>query len=79
MVGEDKLSGTTSLWLTDKSPDKLEMRGHAVVLSSANDTLAHRIQGRDLDAFFEDGELRLSMRWHEAVTFDVPENEGTVQ
>ena len=38
-------------------PDKLEMRGHASVLSPANDTLAHRIQGRDLDAHFEAGEL----------------------
>ena len=79
---EDKLSGDTlTLWLTDQSPDKLEMRGHAVVLSSANDTLAHRIQGRDLDAFFEDGELRFVdvVGNGEVVTFDVPENEGKVR
>ena len=79
---EDKLSGDTlTLWLTDQSPDKLEMRGHAVVLSSANDTLAHRIQGRDLDAFFEDGELRFVdvVGNGEVVTFDVPEGEGSVR
>ena len=80
--GEDKLSGDTlTLWLTDQSPDKLEMRGHAVVLSSANDTLAHRIQGRDLDAFFEEGELRFVdvVGNGEVVTFDVPEGEGSVR
>ena len=79
---EDKLSGDTlTLWLTDQSPDKLEMRGHAVVLSSANDTLAHRIQGRDLDAFFEDGELRFVdvVGNGEVVTFDVPEGKGNVR
>ena len=79
---EDKLSGDTlTLWLTDQSPDKLEMRGHAVVLSSANDTLAHRIQGRDLDAFFKEGELRFVdvVGNGEVVTFDVPENEGKVR
>lgn len=79
---EDKLSGDTlTLWLTDQSPDKLEMRGHAVVLSSANDTLAHRIQGRDLDAFFEEGELRFVdvVGNGEVVTFDVPEDEGNVR
>ena len=79
---EDKLSGDTlTLWLTDQSPDKLEMRGHAVVLSSANDTLAHRIQGRDLDAFFKEGELRFVdvVGNGEVVTFDVPEGEGNVR
>ena len=79
---KDKLSGDTlTLWLTDQSPDKLEMRGHAVVLSSANDTLAHRIQGRDLDAFFEEGELRFVdvVGNGEVVTFDVPEGEGSVR
>ncbi len=79
---EDKLSGDTlTLWLTDQSPDKLEMRGHAVVLSSANDTLAHRIQGRDLDAFFEEGELRFVdvVGNGKVVTFDVPEAEGRVR
>ena len=79
---EDKLSGDTlTLWLTDQSPDKLEMRGHAVVLSSANDTLAHRIQGRDLDAFFEEGELRFVdvVGNGEVVTFDVPEGKGNVR
>lgn len=79
---EDKLSGDTlTLWLTDQSPDKLEMRGHAVVLSSANDTLAHRIQGRDLDAFFEEGELRFVdvVGNGEVVTFDVPEGEGSIR
>ena len=79
---EDKLSGDTlTLWLIDQSPDKLEMRGHAVVLSSANDTLAHRIQGRDLDAFFEEGELRFVdvVGNGEVVTFDVPEREANVR
>ena len=79
---EDKLSGDTlTLWLTDQSPDKLEMRGHAVVLSSANDTLAHRIQGRDLDAFFEDGELSFVdvVGNGEVVTFDVPKGEGSIR
>ena len=79
---EDKLSGDTlTLRLTDQSPEKLEMRGHAVVLSSANDTLAHRIQGRDLDAFFEEGELRYVdvVGNGEVVTFDVPENEGKIR
>ena len=79
---EDKLSGDTlTLWLTEQAPEKLEMRGHAVVLSSANDTLAHRIQGRDLDAFFEDGELRFVdvVGNGEVVTFDVPEGEGGVR
>jgi hypothetical protein len=79
---EDKLSGDTlTLWLTDQSPDKLEMRGHAVVLSSANDTLTHRIQGRNLDAFFEEGELRFVdvVGNGEVVTFDVPEGEGRVR
>ena len=79
---EDKLSGDTlTLWLTDQSPDKLEMRGHAVVLSSANDTLAHRIQGRELDAFFEEGELRFVdvVGNGEVVTFDAPEGEGNVR
>ena len=79
---EDKLSGDTlTLWLTDQSPDKLQMRGHAVVLSSANDTLAHRIQGRDLDAFFEEGELHFVdvVGNGEVVTFDVPDGEGSVR
>jgi lipopolysaccharide export system protein LptA len=81
---EDKLSGDTlTLWLTDQSPDKLEMRGHAVVLSSANDTLAHRIQGRDLDAFFEEGELSFVdvVGNGEVITFEVPEEgqEGSVR
>ena len=49
--------GIPHTWLNDQRPDKLEMRGHASVLSPANDTLAHRIQGRDLDAHFEAGEL----------------------
>ena len=35
------------------------MRGHAVVLSPANDTLAHRISGRTLDAHFDEGQLQL--------------------
>ena len=80
--GEDKLSGDTlTLWLTNQSPDKLEMRGHAVVLSSASDTLAHRIQGRDVDAFFEEGELCFVdvVGNGEVVTFDVPEGEGNVR
>ena len=80
--GEDKLSGDTlTMWLADQAPDKLEMRGHAVVLSSANDTLAHRIQGRDLDAFFEEGELQFVdvVGNGEVVTFDVPEKEGKVR
>ena len=51
------------------------------VLSPANDTLAHRIQGRDLDAFFEEGELRFVdvVGNGEVVTFDVPEGEGNVR
>lgn len=80
--GQDKLSGDTlTLWLTNQSPDKLEMRGHAVVLSSANDTLAHRIQGRNLDAFFEAGELQFVdvVGNGEVVTFDVPEDESKVR
>lgn len=79
---EDKLSGDTlTLWLKDQSPDNLEMRGHAVVLSCANDTLAHRIQGRDLDAFFENNELHTVdvVGNGEVVTFEVPENEGKVR
>jgi hypothetical protein len=35
------------------------MRGHAVVLSPANDTLSHRISGRTLDAHFVEGQLDL--------------------
>ena len=79
---QDKLSGDTlTLQMTQQKPDKLEMRGHAVVLSPANDTLAHRIQGRNLDAFFEEGELRFVdvVGNGEVVTFDVPEGEGRVR
>ena len=43
--------------MQNQRPDMLEMRGHSVVLSPANDSLAHRIQGRDLDAHFVDGVL----------------------
>ena len=43
--------------MRNQRPDMLEMRGHSVVLSPANDSLAHRIQGRDLDAHFVDGAL----------------------
>ena len=81
---QDKLSGDTlTLMMSDNKPDKLEMRGHAVVLSPANDTLSHRIQGRDLDAFFEDSELRSVdvIGNGEVVTFEVPEEgqEGSVR
>lgn len=79
---QDKLSGDTlTLQMIQQKPDKLEMRGHAVVLSPANDTLAHRIQGRDLDAFFENNELHTVdvIGNGEVVTFEVPENEGKVR
>ena len=75
---QDKLSGDTlTLMMIDNKPDKLEMRGHAVVLSPANDTLSHRIQGRDLDAFFEESELRSVdvIGNGEVVTFETPEEE----
>ena len=59
--------------LSDQQPDKL---GCAVasVLSPANDTLAHRIQGRDFDAHFEAGELKtVDVIGNEVNYFEVPE------
>ena len=57
-AGGDRLSGDSlRLLMRNQRPDMLEMRGHSVVLSPANDSLAHRIQGRDLDAHFVDGAL----------------------
>ena len=65
-----------TLKMIKQSPEKLEMRGHSIVLSPANDTLSHRIQGRDLDAFFEENELRsVDVTGNgEVVTFDIPED-----
>ena len=74
---KDKLAGDTlTLKMIKQSPEKLEMRGHSIVLSPANDTLSHRIQGRDLDAFFEENELRsVDVTGNgEVVTFDIPED-----
>ena len=74
---KDKLAGDTlTLKMIQQSPEKLEMRGHSIVLSPANDTLSHRIQGRDLDAFFEENELRsVDVTGNgEVVTFDIPED-----
>ena len=61
--------------LEEQKPTMLQLRGHAVVLSPANDSLAHRVQGRDLDAVFDEGALS---EVHvvgngEVTTFDVPE------
>ena len=75
----DRLAGDSlTLWLSDQQPDKLEMRGHASVLSPANDTLAHRIQGRDLDAHFEAGELKTVdvIGNGEVNYFEVPGGDG---
>ena len=56
----DLLSGDSlTLFLDENQPELLWMRGHAVVLSPANDTLAHRISGRTLDAHFDEGQLQL--------------------
>ena len=81
---KDRMAGDSlTLFMSDQAPENLELRGHAVVLAPANDTLAHRIQGRDLDAHFVDGEL---VTVHvvgngEVVTFEVPEEgrEGKVR
>jgi hypothetical protein len=73
---KDRMAGDSlTLFMRDQSPEKLELRGHAVVLAPANDTLAHRIQGRDLDAHFVDGELVTVdvVGNGEVVTFEVTE------
>ncbi|MGB1636825.1 MAG: OstA-like protein [Flavobacteriales bacterium] len=79
----DRLSGDSlRLFLEDQRPTLLEMRGHARVLSPANDTLAHRIQGRDLDAYFLEGELdRVKVLGNGELTyFELPEGKsGTVR
>lgn len=81
---KDRMAGDSlTLFMSDQAPEKLELRGHAVVLAPANDTLAHRIQGRDLDAHFVDGELVTVdvVGNGEVVTFEVPEEgrEGKVR
>jgi len=81
---KDRMAGDSlTLFMRDQAPGKLELRGHAVVLAPANDTLAHRIQGRDLDAHFVDGELVTVdvVGNGEVVTFEVPEDgrEGKVR
>ena len=56
----DLLSGDSlTMFLDENRPELLWMRGHAVVLSPANDTLSHRISGRYLDAHFVEGQLDL--------------------
>ena len=56
----DLLSGDSlTMFLDENRPELLWMRGHAVVLSPANDTLSHRISGRKLDAHFVEGQLDL--------------------
>ena len=56
----DLLSGDSlTMFLDEHRPELLWMRSHAVVLSPANDTLAHRISGRNLDAHFVEGKLDL--------------------
>lgn len=56
----DLLSGDSlTMFLDENQPEVLWMRGHAVVLSPANDTLSHRISGRTLDAHFVAGQLDL--------------------
>ena len=73
---QDQMTGDTLiLMLEEQKPTMLQLRGHAVVLSPANDSLAHRVQGRDLDAVFDEGALS---EVHvvgngEVTTFDVPE------
>ena len=81
---KDRMAGDSlTLFMNDQAPEKMELRGHAVVLAPANDTLAHRIQGRDLDAHFVDGELVTVdvVGNGEVVTFEVPEEgrEGKVR
>ena len=76
---QDQMTGDTlTLKLENQQPTVLQLRGHAVVLSPANDSLAHRVKGRDLDALFEEGALS---EVHvvgngEVTTFDVPEKEN---
>lgn len=56
----DLLSGDSlTMFLDENQPEMLWMRGNAVVLSPANDTLSHRISGRTLDAHFVEGQLEL--------------------
>jgi hypothetical protein len=56
----DLLAGDSlTMFLVENQPELLWMRGHAVVLSPANDTLSHRISGRTLDAHFVEGQLQL--------------------
>ena len=77
---KDRMSGDSlTLFLSNQTPEKLELRGNAVVLAPANDTLAHRIQGRDLNAHFVDGELVTVdvVGNGEVVTFEVPEEGRT--
>lgn len=55
----DLLAGDSlTMFLVENQPELLWMRGHAVVLSPANDTLSHRISGRTLDAHFVEGQLQ---------------------
>ena len=75
--GPDELSGDSlKLLLDDQAPRKMELRGHALVLSPANDTLTHSIEGRTLDAHFEEGELsRVDVLGNGVlVHFEVPED-----
>ncbi|MDA0904554.1 MAG: hypothetical protein O3B70_09485 [Bacteroidetes bacterium] len=57
-VNEDALAGDTMrIFLSNRQPTLLELRGHAVVRTPANDSLQHLIQGRTLDAHFTEGVL----------------------
>ena len=76
----DQLSGDTlRLILEDQAAKTLELRGHAMVLSPANDSLTHSIEGRTLDAHFVDGVLGTVdvLGNGELVHFEVPEGTDT--
>jgi hypothetical protein len=79
-VNDDALEGDTMrLFLTNRQPTLLELRGHAVVHTPANDSLQHHIQGRTLDAHFTDGVLHdVEVHGNVELTYwNLPENAGT--
>ena len=57
--GEDQLTGDSiRLFLEEGQPERMEVRGHALLVSPSASGFPHQLSGRDLDGEFEDGQLR---------------------
>lgn len=56
---EDEMTGdTVKMVLKKNKPSEMNLIGHANVFSPANDSLDHRISGRNLKAKFKEGKLK---------------------